>query len=266
MPPVCVSIDLEMTSARPDTQEVIEIAAIKFRDDRVLDTWTTFVRPRSPLPYGTQVLTGIDPATLERAPAFDQVAERLKSFVGDHPLVAQSVGLDVACLRRQGLALGNPQYDTFELASILLPQLASYSLASLASHFGIDFPQQHRAAQDALVTKQLFLRLLDLARDLELGLVQEINRLLAQHECSLKDVFREIEVEKSRTALGSSIRQALAAKGGMEDTDLDLLLAPDSAAEPLRPTKTPRPVDLEPLVQMLSPGGFLAEKLAGYEY
>src|SRR5215467_13346446 len=68
MPPVCVSIDLEMTSARPDTQEVIEIAAIKFRDDRVLDTWTTFVRPRSPLPYGTQVLTGIDPATLERAP------------------------------------------------------------------------------------------------------------------------------------------------------------------------------------------------------
>src|SRR5262245_59466599 len=120
MPPTCVSIDLEMTSARAENQEVIEIAAIKFRGERVVDTWSTLVRPDSPVPYGVQVLTGIDPQTLNRAPSLAEVAPRLMSFVGDFPLVAHSVGSDVGCLRRQGVQLDNPQFDTFELASILL--------------------------------------------------------------------------------------------------------------------------------------------------
>lgn len=266
MPPTCVSIDLEMTSAKPETQEVIEIAAIKFSGDRVLESWSTLVRPQTPLPYGTQVLTGIDPASLARAPALADVAGRLKTFVGNHPLVAQSVGLDVNCLRKQGVALDNPLYDTFELASILLPQLTSYSLASLASHFEIPFPQQHRATHDALVTKQLFLRLVDVARDLELGLIQEINRLMGPREWPLKEIFREIEAEKSRNALGSSIRQSMAAKLATEDTDLELMLAPGVEDEPLRPAKEIKPVDRDALLKLLEPGGLLARSLPGYEH
>jgi len=88
VPPICVSIDLEMTSARAETQEAIEIAAIKFRGDQVLDTWTTLVRHQTTLPIETQVLTTIDPNALERATVFAQVADRLRTFVGDCPLVA----------------------------------------------------------------------------------------------------------------------------------------------------------------------------------
>jgi predicted DnaQ family exonuclease/DinG family helicase len=266
MPPVCVSIDLEMTSARPEGQEVIEIAAIKFRGDRVLDSWSTLIRPNTEVPYNIQVLTGIDPAMLTRAPKLGDVAGRLKSFVGSHPLVAHSVGVDVGCLKRQGVVLDNPQFDTFELASILLPQMGSYSLASLAAHFGIDFPQQHRANHDALVTKALFLKLVDLANDLELGLIQEINRLLVDRNWSLAEIFSEIEAEKSRFAFGSSIRQALAAKGGFDDTDLELLLAPDRREDALRPVRDKKLVDVAPLEAMLAPGGLFASKLPGYEY
>jgi DNA polymerase-3 subunit epsilon/ATP-dependent DNA helicase DinG len=266
MPPVCVSLDLEMTSARPENQEVIEIAAVKFRGDRVLDSWSTLVRPRGEVPYGIQVLTGIEPASLAKAPVLGQVSDHLRAFVGTHPLVAHSVSLDVGCLRRQGVSLDNPQFDTFELASILLPQMGSYSLASLAAHFGIEFPQQHRAVHDALVTQRLFLKLIELAGQLELGLVQEINRLLANHAWPLKELFAEIEVEKSRQAMGSSIRQALAAKGGVDGTDLELLLAPDRSEEPLRPGRAPKPIDPVPLVELLQPGGRFSQRLAGYEY
>ncbi len=266
MPPTCVSIDLEMTSARPESQEVVEIAAIKFRGERVIESWSTLVRPQSPLPYNIQVLTGISPTALARAPTLAEVADRLKAFVGDHPLVAHTVSADVGCLRRQGIALDNPQFDTFELASILLPQMPSYSLAALASYFQIDFPQQHRAAHDALVTKHLFLKLLERANDLELGVIQEINRLLAPHNWPLKAIFGEIEVAKSHAAFGSSIRQALAAKGGVEDTDLDLLLAPQTSEEPLKPARSCKRIDPATLVRYLEPGGLLAQKLPGYEY
>jgi predicted DnaQ family exonuclease/DinG family helicase len=266
MPPICVSIDLEMTSVRPETQEVIEIAAIKFRGERILDSWSTLVHPKADVPYNVQILTGIDPPMLAKAPILADIAGKLKAFVGNHPLVAHSVGADIGCLMRQGVVLDNPQFDTFELASILLPQMGSYSLASLASHFGIDFPRQHRANHDALVTKALFLKLLDLANDLELGLVQEINRLLLEHEWPLAEIFAEIEVEKSRVALGSSIRQALAAKGGLDDTDLELLLAPERREEALRPSREKKPIDVAPIEAMFGSDGLFASRLPGYEH
>ncbi len=262
----CISIDLEMTSAKPEAQEVIEIAAIKFRGDRILESWSTLVRPQSSVPFGVQVLTGIDPRDLQRAPTLDDVAEQLKAFVAHHPLVAHTVSADVGCLRRQGVQLDNPQYDTFELASILLPQMPSYSLASLAEELKIPFPKQHRATHDALVTKQLFLKLVDIARSLDLSLIQEINRLLANHAWPLKSLFREIEIEKSKTVFETSIRASMAAKAGIEPTDLELLVAPASSDEAVQAEREPEPIDPEPLVEMLKPGGLFAQKLPGYEY
>ena len=266
MAETCVSIDLEMTSARQDHQEVIEIAAIKFRGERILESWSTLVRPQTEVPFGTQVLTGIDPGTLERAPVLADVADQLRVFVGDFPLVAHTVSSDVGCLRRQGVALDNPQYDTFELASVLLPQMPSYSLASLADRLGIPFPRQHRATHDALVTKQLFLKLVELAESLDLGLVQEINRLLVDHQWAFKGLFREIEIEKSRHALGTSIRAAMAAKAGTGETDLELFLAPAATEEPIRPSRPPEPIDPRPLADLLEPDGLFAQKLPGFEH
>src|SRR5258708_4830629 len=90
-----VSIDLEMTSARPEQQEIVEIGAVKFVGDRVLETFSTLVQPPVALPYNIQVLTGLRPADLARAPKLEQVAPRLRQFIGDSPLVAHTVSSDV---------------------------------------------------------------------------------------------------------------------------------------------------------------------------
>ena len=42
---VLISIDLEMTSPRPETQEIIEVAAVKFQDERIVDSFATLVQP-----------------------------------------------------------------------------------------------------------------------------------------------------------------------------------------------------------------------------
>src|SRR6185312_991785 len=104
-----------------------------------------------------------------------------------------------------------------------------------------------------------------LTGELELGLVQEINRLLAPHEWPLKEVCLEIERDKARNAFGSSIRQALAAKGGVGATDLELLLTPDRAEEPLKPGKKVEPVALAKLEELFEPEGLLASNLSSYE-
>jgi DNA polymerase III epsilon subunit-like protein len=54
-----VALDLETTGLDPDHDAIIEIGAVKFRGDEVLEAWSTLVRPERPIPYRITRLTGI---------------------------------------------------------------------------------------------------------------------------------------------------------------------------------------------------------------
>jgi predicted DnaQ family exonuclease/DinG family helicase len=261
-----VSIDLEMTSARPEAQEIIEIGAVKFVGDRVVGTFSTLVQPPVALPYNIQVLTGIRPAELTRAPKLEAVAPRLLQFIGDSPLVAHTVSSDVGALARKGIVLQNDQIDTHELASILLPQLESYSLASLVRHFGIDQPIQHRALPDAHVTHRLFNRLIERVYELDLVVLREVNALIAPLMWPLRSIFMAVEEARSRgpANAGTSIRDVLAAKLGAGAASLDTVLAREYV-EPLRPASPTRPIDVEKTAQLIGPSGPIAGTIEGYE-
>ncbi|HKB46635.1 MAG TPA: 3'-5' exonuclease, partial [Ktedonobacterales bacterium] len=76
--PVRVAIDLETTGLASDQDSIIEIGAVKFAGDVVLDTFESLVSPRQPLPYRVQRLTGIRPADLVGTPAFADLATALR--------------------------------------------------------------------------------------------------------------------------------------------------------------------------------------------
>ncbi|MCL4459727.1 MAG: exonuclease domain-containing protein [Chloroflexi bacterium] len=263
---IYVSLDLEMTSPRAEEQEIIEIAAIKFRGDTVIDTWSTLVNPGRSIPFNIQILTGIKQADVDRAPKLPQVAGPLVKLVKDHPIVAHSVSSDLNCLQRKGITLTNPQIDTFELANILIPQLTNRSLAALAEHFHLEHTLQHRAAADALVTKELFVALTNLALELDISVIQEINHLTAKSSWPLRCFFLEIEKEKSRLAYnGTSIRQRLAAKEEGDNAILELLLLGEKY-ETLTPSERKKQLGESKLVEIFEPDGLLSKTLSSYEY
>ena len=128
---VFVALDLEMTGARADSQEVVEVAAVKFRGDRVLATFSRLVRPRAQLAYGVQVLTGIRPADLGKAPPLSEVAPFLVDFVEGLPIVGQSVANDIVpCGRAAGL-----RPTTWATVAAVAP--APTSAATCARRFGL---------------------------------------------------------------------------------------------------------------------------------
>lgn len=267
MEQIYVSIDLEMTSARSDNQEILEIAAVKFRGTSVLDSWSTLVNPRCTVPYNIQKLTGIRQEDVNKAPSLSEVAGQFLKFVKGYPLVAHTVSADVSCLERKGIHLDNPQIDTYELASVLLPNLASYSLEAVATYFGISFRTTHRAADDALTQKEVFLALLQRAQEIDLSIIQEINRLLASTDWPLRTIFSEVERQKSISAFsGASIRQQLAAKGGLEFAALDFAFVTHEPEESLVPASQPQPIDKASLKAMLEPSGLFASRFDGYEH
>ena len=180
---VCVSIDLETTGLRADSDAILEVGAVRFRGDEVLDTFQTFVNPGREIPEFVQRYTGITPQDIRRAPPFPQVREELARFIGVDPIVAHSVGFDLGFLESHGLPLANPAYDTLDLATVFLPFQRRYSLAWLIAQLGIA-PERnrrdqrsHRATYDALAHKELFVKLLRLAGQQDGGLLAYITEL-----------------------------------------------------------------------------------------
>lgn len=262
-----VALDLETTGLNPERDAILEIGAVKFRDDRVLDTWSSLVNPQRPIPYKITQLTGIRQEDVEKAPSFKSVTEPLMRFVQNYPIIGHNVSFDLGFLKRYGLFLNNLSIDTFGLASILMPHASRYSLGMLAEAAGISFPSRHRALEDALATKDLFLALFERAVELEMATLKEINRLAARLDWPLRPVFQDAERAKARAAFTGSIGQQLKAKGVLDgEGSLGLLFTSDKDDRRLRPTSEKQPLDGEALGAMLEEKGVFAEHFPGYEY
>ena len=262
---IYVALDLETTGLNPERDAITEIGVVRFRDEQVLDTWSSLVNPQRPIPYRIQQLTGITQEDVDSAPSLPSVIGTLLRFIKDYPIVGHSVSFDLSFLKHQGFSPGNRTIDTFELASILLPHVARYSLGKLAEALNIRFPTRHRALEDALATKDLFLALVEQAATLDLSVIQEINRLATRIDWPLRHVFRELERTKARSAFVGSIGQQLLAKGALDGKgSLGLLTREDS--RPLKPSPEQTPLDEDGLAAMLEEGGAFAQDFPGYEY
>ncbi len=258
-----VSLDLETTGVDPVGDEIIEIAAVKFQGQRVVDIFHKLVNPCRPLSYYIRFLTGITQAEVDAAPFFSQVADELVSFIGSCPIVGQRVGFDLAFLSRKGIDFASPVYDTFELASILLPHFSDYSLSSLAREFMVSFPEAHRALPHAMATKEVFLRLLDKAEALPLPIIVEINRLTAETRWSLRPLFLDIEKKKLRTMGGGGGQLDEIARGELL---IELFPERPECGEPLIPNYEKQAIDVGMLVAMLERGGLMEKAFPRFEH
>ena len=264
---VYVALDIETTGLNPERDAIIEIGAVRFRGDKVLDTWSTLVNPGRPLSYRVQQLTGITSDELNRAPSVFSVTTALAGFVRDAPLVGHNIPFDLSFLRRLGLFQENVSIDTFELASILIPYASRYNLATLAQHLGLRLDDAHRALADALCAKDLFLALIDRAAQLDSGVMREIYRLADKTHWPLRHVFADVQAERAKHAFaGGSIGQQLRAKGIRMDGSDRLIYAEGRRVAPLQAGTRRQTVDVEALLGLLAPRGLLARHFPGYEF
>lgn len=267
-----VALDLEATDANPESGEIIEVGAILFNEEEAVDSWQTFVKPQrftsAPIPYKVTLLTGIEQRDVETAPLLHAVAPTLRSFVKDYPIVGHSIDLDLNFLEKHHVTLSNRRYDTFELSSLLLPQLSNYRLVTVARALGIEVPSQHRAVVDADVSRKVFLAFVSRIRELSLDVLEEINRV-ASPNWPLRQLFADILRENTRSSFAlpvqRSIREQLAAKG-MDQVDLDLLHLSKEHSGSLEPKGERRSIDVEEICQAFRSDGILARAFPAYEH
>ncbi len=262
MPQTYVALDLETTGLDADRDAIIEIGAVKFQGEEVLDTFSTFVRPGRPIPLQITELTGIRDEDVANAPGLHDVLPRLARFVGQAPIVGHSVEFDLSFLRRHSHAFEfeNELLDTFELAGVLLPNAERYSLESLAEMMGIEMEQAHRAMDDARATYHLFRALLNRAAALPPQVLKEIVTHGARAGWAATAFFRHALEEAARHPPERRAHLKPAAKPTRP------LFAAMQKAHPLRPAAERTPLDVEQMAALLEEGGAFESHLVGYEY
>ena len=108
-------IDVETTGLSPQFDGMIEVAAVKISNGKVLDTFSTLVKPNTVFigDDGSELyvddfietLTGITNDMLVTAPEFVEIRDDFMSFLGDSIIVGHNVNFDinfVCALRRCG--------------------------------------------------------------------------------------------------------------------------------------------------------------------
>ncbi|HXK33422.1 MAG TPA: helicase C-terminal domain-containing protein, partial [Dehalococcoidia bacterium] len=249
-----VALDLETTGLDPDNDEIIEVAAIRFDADRVIDTYQTFVNPGRKLQYRIALLTGIDPAALESAPHFGSIAVEVEDFIGLDPIVGQNPTFDTTFLQRKGVQVFGPTYDTFELAGLLLPGLQQHSLGAIAEHLGIESSVWHRAMPDADAARRVFLALRHRLLESPPVVLAEADRLAAMSDWPLRHLLREVAALRPR-APGDS---------GRDGFVHEFVRAPGEIPAPLRSNERQVPADPKEAVRVISSPA-MREALEAYE-
>ncbi len=161
----CV-VDLETTGGSPGYSKVTEIGAVRVREMRIAERFTTLVDPERPIPPVVTELTGIDDGLVAGRPDIGAALPGFVEFAGQDVLVAHNAPFDLRFLnyerrRLTGRYFTQPWLDTLVLARRLLDgRVPRHDLATLAAWADTSVRPTHRALPDAEATAELLVVLI----------------------------------------------------------------------------------------------------------
>ena len=178
-----VVFDIETTGFSPVNDRIIEIGAVKVKDGKVKERFSSFVNPDRPIPFRIEQLTSINDSMVVDAETIEKVLPEFLDFCGDAVLAAHNAGFDMSFIkenaRRLGIAREFTCLDTMGIARLLLPGQAKHTLDAVAKTLHLSLENHHRAVDDAECTAEMylaFLRMLSERGIVNLGQLTEAGR------------------------------------------------------------------------------------------
>lgn len=177
----CV-IDIETTGLDSRFDEIIEISALKIRNNIVVDKFSSLVKPRAAFycpdaaddycidEEGEKIkyidefiveLTGITNQKLNEAQDLSEILPLFKEFIGDDILIGHNVNFDINFLYDNFINylkehLSNNFIDTLRISRRVLPELKHHRLDDLIEYFKMSIRSEHRALNDCILTNEIY--------------------------------------------------------------------------------------------------------------
>jgi len=144
-------LDFETSGLNPVRDRIIEIAAVRCHEGRIVSRFSTLVRFDGPLPAKVTELTGLVAADLENGLDEETALRILNRFIGSNVIVAHNAAFDLgflhhALMRHAGRSFSNRFLDTLTICRDRQPY--PHNLAEMCKRYGIDLSGAHRALAD----------------------------------------------------------------------------------------------------------------------
>jgi DNA polymerase-3 subunit epsilon len=165
--------DTETTGLRPaEGDEIIQIGAARIVNGKLLkqEAFEQLVDPQRSIPEAGIPIHGIRPEMVVGQPTIAEVLPAFHRYAQDTVLVAHNAAFDMRFLQLKEEATGvrfeQPVLDTLLLSALVHPNQPSHKLEAIAERFGITVVGRHTALGDAIVTAEVFLRLIPLLAEM----------------------------------------------------------------------------------------------------
>ena len=154
-----VILDTEATGLFPRIDHILELAILRFEQGEKVAEYATLFHTEAEIPAHVQVLTRIHPADLQGKPTIREESEKIQKLLEGVLIVGHNIPYDLGMLKGDGIIVEEaPWVDTAMLASILFPELPSWSLGYISSVLRLPHTPKHRALGDVHATLALFER------------------------------------------------------------------------------------------------------------
>lgn len=163
----CVVFDTETTGLSTETDEIVQIGAVRILNGRRVEgeTFETLVDPGRPIPSVSTRIHGIDDGAVTGAPGPVEAVRAFHRFAQGSVLVAHNAPFDLAFLRRHaeagGVRFDHGVLDTVLLSAAVYGEGVPHTLDAIAGRLGVPLDPlvRHTASGDAIATADVLLHL-----------------------------------------------------------------------------------------------------------
>lgn len=153
-------VDIETTGLSPRSCEIIEISALKVRDNKIVDTFSSLIKPTQYIASFITKLTGITDEMVASAPPVQDILPKFMEFAADDLILGHNVNFDINFIydnwkKHHGKDFSNNFVDTMRLSRKHC-NLKKHNLKFLAKHYGVSTEGHHRALVDCEITFKIY--------------------------------------------------------------------------------------------------------------
>ena len=170
-----VSLDCETTGFDPWVDDVISVAAIRIKDNRILtrEAFRAVIRPEARMRVESMKVHRLLKSDVETGRSMEDVFPELLRFIGSRPILGYWIDFDMSMLDKYalqylGIRLPNPRIEVsrlyYERKYTGAPQGTEIDLRFNAIRDDLKLPPiiQHDAFEDALLAAEMYVILRDM--------------------------------------------------------------------------------------------------------
>ena len=155
-----VVFDFETTGLNHFNDEIIEIGALKYKNNILVSSFNKLIKPKQNISNFVTELTGISNNDVKDCSYIEDILPQFIEFIENYTLVAHNSSFDLSFLltnmqRQKIKSIQNKSIDTLLLAKKYIPRLSNYKLPTLKNFLNID-KISHRALSDCEVTNAVY--------------------------------------------------------------------------------------------------------------